>query len=191
MVPVRKKSGEIRFFVDFININKCSLKENYPLPNMDHSLQRIVCSHRISLLDGYSSYNHIEVCEEDKEKTTLTTPWGTFTYDNMPFGLMNARATIHRAMDIAFMGEKDKFMVIYLDGITIFSKSDDEHLQHLEKIFHKCRRHGISLNPRKSHISMSKGKLLGHIISAGGINIDPKRVDSIQEIEIPRNKKSI
>jgi hypothetical protein len=88
-------------------------------------------------------------------------------------------------------GGKDKFMVIYLDDITIFSKSDDEHLQHLEQIFQKCRRYGISLNQRKSHFAMPEGKLLGHIILARGIKIDPKRVEAIQEIEIPRNKKSI
>jgi hypothetical protein len=109
----------------------------------------------------------------------------------IPFGMMNAGATFQRAMDVAFVGEKDKFMVIYLDDITIFSKSDDEHLQHLEKIFRKCRRYGISLNPRKSHFAMPEGKLLGHIISTGGIKIDPKRVEAIQEIAIPRNKKSI
>jgi hypothetical protein len=92
-------------------------------------------------------------------------------------------------MNVSFMGEKDKFMVIYLDNITIFSKSDNEHLKHLEKIFRKCRRYGISLNPKKSHFSMPKGKLLCHIILVGGINIDPKRVEAIQKIEIPRNKK--
>jgi hypothetical protein len=158
---------------------------------MDHILQRVVGAHRISLLDGYSGYNQIAVCEEDKEKTTFTTPWGTFMYDKIPFGMMNAGATFQRAMDVAFVGEKDKFMVIYLDDITIFSKSDDEHLQHLKQIFRKCRRYGISLNPKKSHFSMPEGKLLGHIISAGGIKIDPKRVEAIQKIEIPRNKKSI
>jgi hypothetical protein len=154
LVPVRKKNGEIRLCVDFRNLNKCSLKENYPLPKMDHILQRVVGAHRISLLNGYSGYNQIAVCEEDKEKTTFTTPWGTFMYDKMPFGLMNTGATFQRAMDIAFVGEKDKFMVIYLDDITIFSKSDDEHLQHLEQVFQKCRRYKISLNPRKSHFSM-------------------------------------
>ena len=75
-------------------------------------------------------------------------------YDKMPFGLMNSRATFQRAMDIAFVGEKEKFMVICLDDITIFSKSDEEHLQHLEQVFKKCRRYGISLNPSKSHFSM-------------------------------------
>jgi hypothetical protein len=76
MVPVRKKSGDIHICVDFRNLNKCSLKENYPFPKMDHILQRVVGAHKISLLDGYSGYNQIEVCEEDKEKTTFTTLWG-------------------------------------------------------------------------------------------------------------------
>jgi hypothetical protein len=191
LVPVRKKSGDICLYVDFRNLNKCSLKDNYPLPKMDHILQRVVGAHIISLLDVYFGYNQIAICEEDKEKTTFTTPWGTFMYDKMPFGLMNAGATFHRAMEISFVVEKDKFMVIYLDDITIFSKTDDEHLQHLEQVFKKWRRYGISLNPRKSHFSMPEGKLLGHIISEGGIKIDPKRVCSIQQIEIPRNKKVV
>jgi hypothetical protein len=112
-------------------------------------------------------------------------------YEKMPFGLMNVGATFHRAMDIAFLGEKDKFMVIYLYDITIFSKFDDEHLQHLEQVFKKCKTYGISLNPRKSHFSMLEGKLMVHIISSRGIKIDPKRVCSFQKIEIPRNKKAI
>ena len=128
LIPVRKKNGEIHLSVDFKNLNKCSLKDNYPLPKMDHILQRVVGAHKISLLDGYSSYNQIAVCEGDKEKTAFTTPWGTFMYDKIPFGLMNTGATFQRAMDIAFVGERDKFMVIYLDDITFFSKFDDEHL---------------------------------------------------------------
>jgi hypothetical protein len=135
LVPVRKKSGEIRLCVYFRNLNKCSRKENYPLPNMDHILQRVVGSHIIYFLVRYSGYNQVAICEEDKEKTTFTTPRGTFMYEKIPFGMMNAGATFQRAMDVAFLGEKDKFMVIYLDDITIFSKSNDEHLQHLEHIF--------------------------------------------------------
>ena len=110
---------------------------------------------------------------------TFTTPWGTFMYAKMPFGLMNAGATFQRAMDIAFSEEKDIFVVIYLDDITFFSKYDEQHLQHLERVFLKCRKFGISLNPKKSNFALEEGKLLGHIISKDGIKIDPQRVDAI------------
>ena len=108
LVHVRKNSGEIRLCVDFRNRNQISLKDNYPLPKMDHILQRVVGSQRMSMLDGFSSYNQVVVYLEDQENTTFTTPWGTFMYAKMPFGLMNARATFQRAMDIAFLEEKDK-----------------------------------------------------------------------------------
>ena len=117
---------------------------------MDHILQRVVGASRMSLLDGYSGYNQILVYEKDQDKTTLTTPWGTFKYAKMPFGLKNARATFQHAMDIAFTSEKDVFLVVYLDDLTIFSHSDDENLYHLRIVFQKCRKFGISLNPKKS-----------------------------------------
>ena len=71
---------------------------------------------------------------DDQNKTTFTTPWGTFMYSKMPFGLMNVGVTFQRAMDIAFSEEKDKFVVIYLDDITVYSKYDEKHLQHLGKV---------------------------------------------------------
>jgi hypothetical protein len=76
-------------------------------------------------------------------------------YDKMPFGIMNVGENFQRAMDIAFLREKKKFMVIYLVDITIFSKSDEENLHHLEQVFKKCRRYGISLNPSKYHFAMA------------------------------------
>ena len=109
----------------------------------------------------------------------------------MPFGLMNAGATFQRAMDIAFFEEKDKFVVVYLDDITVYSKSDEKHCEHLERIFLKCMKFGISLNPKKSHFALEEGKLLGHIISKDGIRIDPGRVDAIRQISLPRNKKEV
>jgi hypothetical protein len=94
-------------------------------------------------------------------------------------------------MDIAFVEEKDKFIVIYLDDINMYSYSDIQHLQHLKYVFEKCRRFGISLNPKNSNFSLQEGKLLGHIISRYGIKIDPNRVASIQKISIPRSKKEV
>ena len=134
LVPTRKKTGEIRLCVDFRNLKKVSLKNNYPLPKMGHILQRVVGSSRISLLDGFSGYNQILVQPEDQAKTEFTTPRGTFMYLKMPFGLMNAGETFQRAMDIAFAKEIHEFLVIYLDDITVFSKSDNENLDHLRRV---------------------------------------------------------
>jgi hypothetical protein len=191
LVIVRKKNGKVRLCVDFRNLNRCSKKDNSPLPKMEHLLQRISGANFMFFLDGFSSYNQISVHPDDQEKTTFTTPWGTFIYAKMPFGLMNVGATFQREMDIDFMGEKDKFVLIYLDDITVYSSSHEEHLKHLKRVFLKCRQFEISLNPKKSQFSLRKGKLLGHIVSAEGVNIDPAWVEAIQRLSLPRSKKDI
>jgi hypothetical protein len=94
-------------------------------------------------------------------------------------------------MDITFIGERDKFMVIYLDDITVFSKSDREHREHLKRVFLKCRKFGLSLNPKKSLFSMKEGKLLGHIVSAEGVMIDPSRVEAIQTLSLLISRKEV
>jgi hypothetical protein len=93
LVPIRKKSGEIRLCVDFKNMKKCSLKNNYPLPNMDHILYKVVGENRISMMGGFSSYNQVAMHLDEKEKTSFTTPHGTFTYGKIPFGLINVGFT--------------------------------------------------------------------------------------------------
>jgi hypothetical protein len=191
LVPVRKKSGEIRLCVDFKNLNRSSRKDNYPLPNMEHILQRVTGASRISMIDGFSGYNQIVVMLEDREKMAFTTPWGTFMYAKIPFRMMNAGATFQRAMDIAFIGEKDQFVVIYLDDITIFSRTDKEHCCQLKKVFLKCRRFGLSLNPKKYFFAMKEGKLLGHIVSEEGVRIDPSRVEAIRALSLPISKKEV
>jgi hypothetical protein len=157
---------------------------------MDHVMEKVVGDNKMSMIDGFSGYNQIAVHEDDKEKTAFTTPWGTFMYE-MSFGLMNTGATFQREMDIAFFSERDKFVVIYIDDLIVFSNSDAKHLVHLKQTFERCRKFGLSLNPKKSHFTMQEGKLLGHIVSREGIKINPKRVEAIDKINIPRNKKEI
>ena len=164
------------------------MKDNYPLPKMDHILQKVVGAKIISMMDGFSSYNQIKLLPKDQEKTAFTTPWGTFMYAKMPFGLMNAGATFQHAMDIDFVGEIGKFVVIYMDDIIVYSRSDREHIHHLENIFMKCRKFGISFNPKKSNFALEEGKLLGHIISKDGMKIDPDRFSAILKVGEPRSK---
>lgn len=130
-MAVRKKTSEIRLCIDFRNLNKVSLKDNYPLPKMDHILQRVVGASRMPLLDVYFRYNQVSIHEDDQDKTVFTTPWGAFHYAKTPFGLKNVGATFQRAMELAFANEKDVFLVVYLDDFMVFSKSNEEHMYHL------------------------------------------------------------
>jgi hypothetical protein len=88
-------------------------------------------------------------------------------------------------MDIEFVGEKDTFIVIYLDDMTVFSKTNEDDIKHLRQTFVKCRKFGLSLNPKKSHFSMKEGNLLGHIVSKEGVRIDFERVEAIKQIVFP------
>ena len=108
-------------------------------------------------------------------------------YVKMPFGLMDTEATFKRAMDYSFSDEMGHFIVIYLDDITIFLKTDEEHLNHLRRFFFKCRKFGISLNPKKTLFGLKEGKLLRHIILNEGIKIDPSRIEAILKINPPKN----
>jgi hypothetical protein len=158
---------------------------------MEHILQKVTRAARMSMVDGFSGYNQVYAFPEDREKMAFTTPWGAFMYAKMPFGLMNAGETFQRAMNIEFIGVKDKFVFIYLDEIIVYSHSDKEHCDHLRKVFLKCRKFGLSLNLKKSLFAMKEGKLLGHIVSAEGVRIDSSRVESIQTLSLPRSKKEV
>ena len=96
--------------VDFRNLNRASLKDNYTLPKIQQVLQQVMGAQRILILDGFSGYNEISMHIDDREKTTFTTPRGTFMYGKMPFGLMNVGTTFQRTMDIAFIGEKESLL---------------------------------------------------------------------------------
>jgi hypothetical protein len=145
----------------------------------------------MSMLDGFSRYNKVLVKKEDQNKTTFTTPWGTFEYLRMPSGLLNAGATFQRAMDFSFKELMGKFIEIYQDVLTVFSKDRSNHLCHLKKVFERCQRYGISLNLAKSVFGVDEGKLLVHIISKYGVKIDPERVEAIKRVPLPQTKKAL
>jgi hypothetical protein len=137
------------------------LKENYPLPNMEHLLQRVTGAGMMSMLDGFSGYNQVLLKREDQLKTTFTTPWVAFMYLKIPFGLMNAGETFQRAVDFAFRDLIWKIIEIYQDDHTVVSKERKYHISHLKIVFERCRKYGFSLNTKKYFFGIDKGKILG------------------------------
>ena len=117
------------------------------------------------MMDGFYRYNQVLLKENEQFKTAFTTPWGTYVYLRMTFGLINTGATFQRAMDVAFHEYINKFMVVYHDDLTTYSKKVEDHCRHLEKIFIKALEYGVSLNPKKCAFGVTEGRLLGHIVS--------------------------
>ena len=128
--------GQLEY--DFINMNTSCLKDNYPFLDMETLLQRVMGSGMMSMFDGFSGYNQVLVNKEDQHKTTFTTPWGTYKFLRMPFGLLKEGATFQRAMDFAFKELIGKIIEIYQDDLTVFSKERSDHRSHLRWVFIRC-----------------------------------------------------
>jgi len=124
-------------------------------------------------------------------KTTSTTLWGKFSYIRILLRLMNVGATFQRAMNYAFDNTIYIFIVISLHDMIVFSKKVANHLGYSRKLFKRCRKFGISLNPKRYLSMMVEGKLLNHTLSSQGENIDMKGVEAIKTIFLPRQKKAI
>lgn len=129
--------------------------------------------------------------EEDQLKTAFTTPWGTYKYFRMPFGLINIGSTFQRATNFSFQNLIGKIIEIYEDDLTVASKEIYDHFKHLRKVFEKFRQYNISHNPNKSFFGVDQEKFLGHVVSKNEISIDQERIDAIKNISAPKDKRSL
>jgi hypothetical protein len=185
-VPVDKKQGTIRVCTDFRDLNNAFPKDNFPTPFIDQIIDDCAGHEALSFMDGFSGYNQIQIHPADQYKTAFITPWGTFAYRVMPFGLKNVVATFQRAMTYIFH-DLATIILAYLDNLTAHSKKHTQHLDDLRIIFQRCRQYNIRLNPLKCMFWVTVGRLLGFIISQNGIIVDPLKVQAITEIPPPQN----
>jgi hypothetical protein len=172
--------------VDNRDLNKASPKDDFPLPHIDTLVDNTAKFAVFSFMDRFSGYNQIKMDPEDMEKTTFNIPWGTFCYKVMPFGLKNAGATYQRAMVTLFHDMMHKEIQVYVDDMIAKSQSEEDHIDHLQKLFERLRKFRLRLNPAKCTFGVRSGKLLGFIVSQRGIEVDPDKVRAIQEMPAPR-----
>ena len=123
--------------MDYRDLNKASSKDDFPLPHIDILVDNAARNTTYYLMDGFSGNNQIRTAEQDKEKTTFVTPWGTFCYKVMPFGLKNAGATYQRAMVTLFHDMMHREVEVYVDDILAKSKKEEDHVQILRRLFER------------------------------------------------------
>lgn len=170
IIPISKKDCSICICIDFWDVNKARPKDDFLLPNIDTIIDLTAGHSMFSLMDVFLGYNQIRIASEDQEKKTFTCAWGTFCWNVMPFGLKIVGATYQRAMITIFHDMMHIFLEDYVDDILAKSRTWEDHLPILDKIFK------VRINPKKCAFGIQSGKLLGYIILAKGIEVDPKKV---------------
>jgi len=142
-------------------------------------------------MDGFSEYNQIRMKEIDRSKTSFITPWGTFCYKVMPFGLKNAGATYQRAMVTLFHDMMHKEIEVYVGDMIAKSRHGEDHVKVLQRLFKRLQKFKLCLNPTKCVFGAKSGKLLGFMVSSRGIEIDPSKVKAICDLRPPTTTKEV
>ena len=144
-------------------------------------MDRLVGAKYFTKIDLYSGYHQIWIKDSDIPKTAFRTRYGHFEFLVMPFGLTNAPATFMTMMNNVFHQYLDKFVIIYLDDVLIYSRTKAEHLQHLELVLKVLRQHKLYAKMAKCDIMKESVKYLGHYLSGQGVSIDPRKIEAINK----------
>jgi hypothetical protein len=177
--------------MDYRSLNEVTIKNKYPLPRINELFDQLEGARVFSKIDLRFGYFQLKIREHDIPKTAFVTRYGSYEYTVMPFRLTNALSYFMNMMNKVFMKFLDKFVVVFIDDILIYSKSNKEHEKHFRLIMEKLREHKLYAKFSKCEFWLNKVGFLGHIISNEGIAVDPSKVTAVTEWEPPKNMGEI
>jgi hypothetical protein len=182
---VKKKDNRLRPCVDYHPLNAITVKIKYPLPRIDILFDQLAGAKVFSKIDLRSGYHQIKIKPSDIPKTAFSTRYGLYEYLVMSFGLTNAPAYFMYLMNSVFMPELDKFVVVFIDDIFIYSKTEKDHANHLRVVLQRLRDHHLYTKFSKCEFWLDSVKFLGHTISSKGISVDPAKVQEVMDWKPP------
>jgi hypothetical protein len=202
---VKKKDGTLRMCIDYRALNAQTVRDRYPLPNIQDLIDKLYGCTVFSSLDLQSGYHQIRIADEDVPKTAFVTPFGQFQFKVLCFGLTNAPATFQRVMNQIFgkylvtsngssgTGSTGRtgFVLVFIDDILVCSRSAEEHLEHLRLVFEVLRKHKLYAKLKKCDFNKSELKFLGHIIGREGVAVDPDKISTIIKWPVPKSLQEL
>ena len=188
---VKKKDGSLRLCIDYRQLNRVTIHNQYPLPRIDGLFDQLHGSRVYSKIDLRSGYHQLRVRENDVSKTAFTTRYGHYEFLVMPFGLTNAPAVFMDLMNRLFSPYLDKFVIVFIDDILVYSGSPEEHAEHLQTVLQILRERQLYAKFSKCQFWLDKVAFLGHVISAEGISLDPQKIEAIVNWKPPTNVSEV
>ncbi|GKA49245.1 putative reverse transcriptase domain-containing protein [Tanacetum coccineum] len=188
---VKKKDGSFRMCIDYRELNKLTVKNRYPLPRIDDLFDQLQGSSIYSKIDLRSGYHQLRVREQDIPKTAFRTRYGHYEFQVMPFGLTNAPAVFMDLMNRVCKPYLDKFVIVFIDDILIYSKDEKEHEEHLKTILELLKKEKLYAKFSKCEFWIPKVQFLGHVIDSRGIHVDPAKIESIKDWASPKTPTEI
>jgi hypothetical protein len=188
---VEKKDGTKRICIDYRFLNEVTVKNKYPLPRIEDQFDQLRGASVFSKIDLRLGYHQLRIRPSDIPKTTFVTKYGLFEFTVMSFGLTNAPTYFMYLMNSVFMDYLDKFVVVFIDDILIYSQNEQEHEEHLRKVLQKLQDCQLYAKLSKCEFWISEVLFLGHVINQEGLTIDPKKVVAILDRKAPKDVRGI
>jgi hypothetical protein len=176
---VQKKDGSQRMCVDYTSLNDVTIKNKYRLPRIEDLFDQMRGARVFSKIDLKSGYHQMKITPSDIPKTAFSTQYGLYEFIVMSFGLTNASTYFMNLMNKVFMEYLDRFIMVFIDDILIYSENDSDHEEHLRMVLQKLRDNQLYAKFSKCEFWLDEVPFLGHIISKGGITVDPAKVTEI------------
>ncbi|KAH0784229.1 hypothetical protein KY290_003827 [Solanum tuberosum] len=188
---VKKKDGSLRMCIDYRQLNKVTIKNKYPLPRIDDLFDQLQGASYFSKIDLRSGYHQLRVRGVDVPKIAFRTRYGHFEFLVMSFGLTTALVAFMDLMNRVFRNFLDSFVIVFIDDILIYSKSEDDHMNHLRIVLQALKDHQLYAKFSKCEFWLRSVAFLGHIVSSEGIEVDPKKTDAVKSWPRPLNPSDI
>ena len=188
---VKKKDGSLRFCIDYKELNKVTIRNQYPLPRIDDLFYQLQGARIFSKIDMKSGYHQLKIRSEDVPKTAFKTRYGHYEFLVMPFGLTNALVVFMDLMNRIFQPYLDQFVIVFIDDILIYSGSKEDHEEHLRVVLQILRENQLYAKFSKCQFWLDSVAFLGHVISAEGVYVDPQKIEAIVNGKPPTNVTAI